>query len=459
MAVHDEVIRLILELKKSPGNEEIVKNLEQLKTKLEDTDKAAQKASHGVAGMGQSFLQSGRVIQDFAQGGIPGILNNIEGLTMALGLGSGLAGILTIAGVAAFTAGPAIKSFFQGLADGSNKIPETTNKVEGLNEKLKDNKERLEELRKSQTLTNTELKEYNRLTGENITLTKELDKAQEEKKQHEAFGKLKPLGVAEAERERGGILQAEFGGQDITGLAKTFDERIAEEHRKALQDFRALPPPDPRRPDPNRGALWKKLGYLERLRGRGGQAIMEGGIMAGTKEDIEAAAEFMPPGARERFAQALPANIAARHKEEEEERIWVTGKMHRDKIRGENQKAATEKKQRLDKAMAEEWKDKTEGANAESDAQQRGIQEGRDIGKQLKAQKDAQDKKLGMDTEKLRPLRDPNAAGSQVELNQILQENQAITASNEMIISRQIFQSRQTQEQLRNVSNPMVGQN
>ena len=459
MAVHDEVIRLILELKKSPGNEEIVKNLETLKTKLEDTDKAAQKASHGVAGMGQSMLQSGRVVQDFAQGGLGGVLNNIEGLTMALGLGPGLAGALTVLGVTALVAGPSIKSFFAGLADGWNKVPQTVDGVDRLNETLKTNKERLEELRKQQSLTNTELTEYNKLTGENITLTKELDKAQEVKKQHEAFGKLKPLGVTEAERERGDILQAEFGGQNITGLAKTFDERIAEEHRKAMQDFRALPPPDPRRPDPNRAALWKKLGYLERLRARGGQAIMEGGIMAGTKADIEAAAEFMPPGARERFAQALPANIAAQDAADDAFQAQLDERSRRNKIRHANERVAAEKKKRLDKGMEEEWKDKTEAANADDAFQQRGIQEGRDIGKQLKAQKDAQDKKLGMDTEKLRPLRDPNQAQSQVELNQLLQENQAITASNEMIISRQIFQSRQTQEQLRNVSNPMVGQN
>jgi hypothetical protein len=102
--------------------------------KVDRVDTASKKASGGVAGFGQSALQTGRVVQDFAQGGIGGVLNNIEGLTMALGLGSGLAGVLTIAGVAALVAGPQIKAFFSSF--GATK--EADESVEGLKKRVKE---------------------------------------------------------------------------------------------------------------------------------------------------------------------------------------------------------------------------------------------------------------------------------------------------------------------------------
>lgn len=73
---------------------------------------AAKEATNKMAGLGQAGLQAGRIVQDFAQGGFAGILNNIEGATRAVGLGPGFAGALTIAGVAAYLFGDKIKAAF-----------------------------------------------------------------------------------------------------------------------------------------------------------------------------------------------------------------------------------------------------------------------------------------------------------------------------------------------------------
>lgn len=73
------------------------------------------KATGKMAGLGQAGLQTGRVIQDFTQGGIGGVLNNIEGFAMAVGGGPGLAGALTGLGVAIYLVKPHIEEFVASL--------------------------------------------------------------------------------------------------------------------------------------------------------------------------------------------------------------------------------------------------------------------------------------------------------------------------------------------------------
>lgn len=72
----------------------------------------AKEATGKLAGLGQAGLQIGRAVQDFAQGGLGGILNNIEGIVRSIGMGPGVAGVLTMAGVAAMVFGDKIKAAF-----------------------------------------------------------------------------------------------------------------------------------------------------------------------------------------------------------------------------------------------------------------------------------------------------------------------------------------------------------
>lgn len=60
---------------------------------------ASQSSSGGLAGRAQGLLSISRAIDD-VQYGFQGVINNIEGIAMGLGLGSGIAGAATIAAVA-----------------------------------------------------------------------------------------------------------------------------------------------------------------------------------------------------------------------------------------------------------------------------------------------------------------------------------------------------------------------
>ena len=60
---------------------------------------------------------------------------------------------VTVLGVAVLVLGPQIKTLFKGIIDGSNQIPESADKVKGLEASLKKTTDRLEELTKQQKLT------------------------------------------------------------------------------------------------------------------------------------------------------------------------------------------------------------------------------------------------------------------------------------------------------------------
>jgi hypothetical protein len=219
MASNDEVIRLALELTGSSDIEEASRKMQVLKKSTEEVAVATEKMGSKVAGTGQSLLQGGRVVQDFAQGGLGGVLNNIEGLTMALGMGPGLAGVLTVLGVVALVAGPRIKSAFAGWSDGSNDIPKSTDALTRLTDALKANNDALDDMRKKQSLTNTEIGEFNKLLATNVQLEKDLKAAKEQRQIIEKLAAIKPVGQDDRDRERAQNVQAEVGGNQaaITG--------------------------------------------------------------------------------------------------------------------------------------------------------------------------------------------------------------------------------------------------
>lgn len=122
--------KLQTQLKLSPQNfdaidaamDKEVATLEVYRRKLADTevaleklDAAAGKPINKLKGLGQAGLQTGRVIQDFAQGGVGGVLNNIEQFTQAIGGGPGMAGAMTGLGVAIFLVKPYLDDFMEAL--------------------------------------------------------------------------------------------------------------------------------------------------------------------------------------------------------------------------------------------------------------------------------------------------------------------------------------------------------
>jgi hypothetical protein len=256
MAASDEVIKLLLDMGVSKDNVQAV--VAKLKDLEAETTKAAvglDKVKTSAGNSGQSLLQTGRVIQDFAQGGLGGILNNIEGLTMALGLGSGLAGILTVLGVVALTAGPAIKSFFQGIIDGSNEVPESKDKLEALNNAIKANAKELDGLKDKQVLTNTELARFNELTTKQIKLEKEAAAAKAQRKKEEDFDAQRPAGEAKHENAQAEAMKAMVGtpkGRQQEMIEETGAALLANRVRKWEAEYNALPARDEQTPEQSR---------------------------------------------------------------------------------------------------------------------------------------------------------------------------------------------------------------
>lgn len=166
-------------------------------------EQATTKAGSKVANLGQVGLQTGRVIQDFTQGGVAGILNNIEGLSMAVGGGPGLAGALTGLGVAFFILKPIISNFMKSM------VPEDVSKY---TTELDHLDARLKALTDKPTKIDVEIREMRHITR--------VVKERKEDEQH-----------AEAEEEKRSLKEKEAGAQ----VAKVLDEE-APHAFKAVED-------------------------------------------------------------------------------------------------------------------------------------------------------------------------------------------------------------------------------
>jgi hypothetical protein len=84
-------------------------------TSLSTLHGAQEKAAGSSRNMGNALLQGSRALQDM-QYGLAGAVNNLEGIASALGLGAGVAGIVTVLAVTLQQLGPQIAKFFDGLS-------------------------------------------------------------------------------------------------------------------------------------------------------------------------------------------------------------------------------------------------------------------------------------------------------------------------------------------------------
>lgn len=161
------------------------------------------------------ILNAGRAIQDFAQGGIGGILNNIEGL---VGGSGALAGVLTAVGVAAYFAWPKVKEWADGMGALGETFKPTAERLEGLTEAIKKNKEEMGKLKDQGELTYMELLKYKELVGKTAELEEQAANAREARA-------VKP-GSSKKERERASAVR-ETIAEDF-GSSELLIERIME---------------------------------------------------------------------------------------------------------------------------------------------------------------------------------------------------------------------------------------
>lgn len=101
---------------------------------VRSVESAMEKAGQSTRSFGRSSVEIGRFIQDFQAAGINGVANNLEGLSMALGLGGGVAGVVTILAVVLQTQWPKIQEFLDGL---DRKGPKAADALDKIKESLK----------------------------------------------------------------------------------------------------------------------------------------------------------------------------------------------------------------------------------------------------------------------------------------------------------------------------------
>lgn len=369
MSIDSETIKLILDMGGSSANvEEVRAKLETLDATAHKTAAATDVLKTSTINTGQAMLQSGRIIQDFAQGGIGGILNNVEGFTAALGLGSGLAGAATAVGVAFFLAYPHVKTFFQGVIDGSNKDPESADKLKKLTDALKDTSKELDELREKQSLTNTDLNRFNELTEKELDLEKKVAAAKKERKQQEELAALRPVTEEAQEKERAGELQARLGGDQaaVVAAVKLAIQTEFVEAEKAIKN--AQQPGHTLENDPALKAAFERFQRIFDIEKKPEAAtnLVAGAIVGGKESDVRTVAGLLPGGRmKQSFTDVLPetmrAEDAAAEKFDEDNQA-----AHDRRIKRE---AAAKKQKASNAAVEEAERDALEGVKEIEDAE------------------------------------------------------------------------------------------
>jgi len=190
----EERIKLTLDLGDSKKSaEDLKRELESLGVKVRDVGKASDdasratdKAAASTGDLGRSVLEGSRILQDFAQGGLGGVINNLEGFVRAAGFGAGAAGAATGLGVAFLALGPPLKNFITAMIQGANEVPKHSDALDRLNAELKVSKDRMEALQGQQKLTNAELAEYESLVKRTNELEREANALRKQRADTEA---------------------------------------------------------------------------------------------------------------------------------------------------------------------------------------------------------------------------------------------------------------------------------
>jgi hypothetical protein len=387
MGANDEVIRLLLDMGVSKDNvQEVVDKLDKLKGSTEA-------AAKSTVNLGQTALQGGRFLQDFAQGGIGGVLNNVEGLVSALGGGPGLAGIMTAVGLAAYFALPKVKAWFSALVDGSNEVPKATERLDQLKEAIGANSKALEDLKGKQVLTNKELAEFNERTERAVELQKQLGEETRKRKEAELVKELKPFGEKEAAAERAGGLQAMLGGQKAMqdeaveaaakGWRKAFDEatdQVAKLRQK--QAHGTLTPAEQQQLEAQRGKVREiqdilgpnpeGLKGMERYR-KVFREMLNRSIATGDEQSMRHIIRFLPGpgfgpggGIRGDMESLLPEAMATQEAELAADAERAQGLHAAGQFRRKQAAAAAKRREFIQKQIAEAARKKFEDSTDES---------------------------------------------------------------------------------------------
>lgn len=192
MALNDETIKLILDMGSSGKNvEDVRQKLDSLGQAVEGVDKKARASESGMKGWTQTIIGLGRATQDFVQGGVGGILNNIEQVfSRAPVVGAVLTGLAAVV----YAAWSPVVSMFKAWWGGFNEIPGIRDKVKALTGELKETAKALDGMSEKGFLTDSELPKYLELLERQATLEKEIA---DQKERQTTFDKARKAAASE----------------------------------------------------------------------------------------------------------------------------------------------------------------------------------------------------------------------------------------------------------------------
>jgi hypothetical protein len=223
-----------------------------LKNSIDQIENGIGKTTNKMAGLGQASLQTSYAVQDLAQGGFGGVLNNIPGIIMALGGGPGLAGVIGGVGVAFLLLKPKIEAATKAFGEFFKEVDLSKTSIETLEARIKE-------------LTDKPIK----LTVDRKEIeaeTEHMESLKKDKAAAEAFAAGKSEAQAEAGKRVGKAIietgeapqiKREFEAQRFGELAAA-DKRVrtpeqikalaeAREAADAAEDLRAVIPANIRR--------------------------------------------------------------------------------------------------------------------------------------------------------------------------------------------------------------------
>lgn len=385
------------------ANEQALRIIESANRKqaesMEDLARAEDRAAASASKVGKAVKESGqdmgkaragvldlsRAVQDFAQGGVGGILNNLEGVGRAipailadpLALISSVPAILTTVGTALYIFGPKVWHAFEGFVGGSNAIPPATTALQRLEGKLGEVTKQLDAMREKQTLTNAELVIYNGLTAYQIQLEKQKTAEMQKQADVQALRKLKAPGADEAQRERAEVVQSAVGGKQKETEDALAAQLTGQDREKNFGDRRILEGQIANTaPGVNRSVLEKQLRALnDRIRrSERGELFAEfqrqaeemlASAATGNEQAIGQVSGLMRGGdqfalgaplenVRQQFEQASPAGMKARR----DERHAIEQQQHDAKAAADAKRKKEQEDNKLDREQEKQRKDR-----------------------------------------------------------------------------------------------------
>lgn len=297
------------------------------------TKGAVDEAGKRVAEMGRAALNASQSLQDFAQGGVGGVLNNlprlaedaakfvpkVDKLAAAFGGPLGLAAAATGVSVALYSLAPLFLKAIDLATRGSEVFPKTAGGLKAMEAEIKANAKSLEDMEANWRGTSAELEKANKLIERNAELERKAAEARKRESKvesmadKEADGKLDKEGgeiATEAIARAGGAKkvigqvaeQTTRESAAVDGAQKELARATAEKEA-ADRDFARANPSD-----------WQHYGRTKKRKDAADKAVADaqGRLAAGRKAAEDRAADLVTSagagdvGAIEELAGRLP---------------------------------------------------------------------------------------------------------------------------------------------------------